>query len=359
MASVMFPIAVLPGDGIGVEVVAEAVRVLQAADRRFQLGLELREGLIGWAAVRAGRPRLPEETRRLVAGSRAVLFGAAGLAESEGLPPKERPERALLELRKLLDCYANLRPVRVLEPLIPASPLRAEIVRGVDFVVVRELTGGLYFGEPRGIERLPDGRERAVDTMVYSTDEIERVVRFGFDLARGRRRRLVCVDKANALETSTLWRRVVDRLAADHPDIAVEHMYVDTCAMQLLRRPRDFDVIVTENLFGDILTDEAAALTGSIGMLPSASLGAGAGLFEPIHGSAPDIAGKGIANPLGAILSAALLLRHACRREDAAAAIEEAVHAVLLDGKRTADLSGLPGPVLTCPQMGDAVLARL
>src|SRR2546421_6868063 len=325
-----FKIAVLPGDGIGKEVVAEGLKVLRRLEQRFGAHFETHEGLVGWAAIDATGTALPPETVDLCRASDAIYFGAVGdPARDASLPPRERPEPvALLGLRKGL--YANLRPAVLHPALVEVCPLRPEIVRqGVDILIVRELTGGLYYGLPKGREETGNG-QRAVDTMVYTTAEIERIARVGFEAARKRRRRLCSVDKANVLETSRLWREVVTRIGAEYPDVELSHMLVDNCAMQLVRNPRQFDVIVTENMFGDILSDEAAMLTGSLGMLPSASLGAtptagGAGtfgLYEPVHGSAPDIAGKGIANPLATILSAALLLPHSLGLEAAAQGIE-------------------------------------
>src|SRR3989440_6932132 len=306
-----FKIAVLPGDGIGKEVVAEGLKVLRRVEERFNTHFETREGLVGWAAIDATGTALPPETVELCRTSDAIYFGAVGdPARDATLPPRERPEPvALLGLRKGL--YANLRPAVLHPALVEVCPLRPEIVRqGVDILIVRELTGGLYYGLPKGREETGNG-QRAVDTMVYTTAEIERIARVGFEAARKRRRRLCSVDKANVLETSRLWRETVTRLGAEYPQVELSHMLVDNCAMHLVRNPRQFDVIVTENMFGDILSDEASMLTGSLGMLPSASLGEGAlGLYEPIHGSAPDIAGKDIANPLATILSTAMLLRY-------------------------------------------------
>ncbi len=351
-------IAVLAGDGIGPEVTAEAVKVLRAAAPRFGLDLTFREALVGGAAVDARGTPLPDETLALCRSADAILFGAVGGPKWDGLERRLRPEQGILEIRKALGLYANLRPAKLLGPLAGASPLKPEVVDGTDLLVVRELTGGLYFGQPRGIERTPDG-ERAVDTLVYTTVEIRRIARVGFQAARGRRKRLASVDKANVLASSELWRRTVTEVARDFPDVQLEHVLVDTCAMELMRAPRRFDVILTENMFGDILSDEASQLTGSIGMLPSASLGDGAGLFEPVHGSAQDIAGTGQANPLAAILSAALLLRYALEAEAPAAAIEAAVDRALAAGKRTKDLHTPATTLLTTAQMGDAVAAAL
>jgi 3-isopropylmalate dehydrogenase len=356
-------IAVLAGDGIGPEIVAEAVKVLRAADDRFGLGLTLTEALVGGAAYDAAGHPLPPETLELCKRSDAVLLGAVGGPKYDTIePPNLRPERgALLPLRKHLGLFANLRPATLHPALAAASPLRADIVgNGLDVLVVRELTGGLYFGQPKGTEN-----GRAVDTCVYTRAEIERIAHVGFGSARRRGRRLCSVDKANVMETSRLWRATVHEVAAEYPDVEVSDMLVDNCAMQLVKNPGQFDVIVTENLFGDILSDEASMLTGSLGMLPSASLGerrtaAGTfGLYEPCHGSAPDIAGKGIANPLATILSAAMLLRYSLGHEDAAASIEAAVSEVLSDGLRTPDIAAPGEATVTTVQMGDAVVEAL
>ena len=336
-----FRIAVLPGDGIGPEVTAAALQVLEAAAARFGLGVETRSYPIGWAGVEASGEPLPAETKRAALEADAVFLGAVGDPRADDLPPALRPEAGLLELRKVLDCYANLRPARAREALLDSSPLRPERLRGMDFLIVRELSGGLYYGEPRSIDRNGDNPS-AVNTLRYSKSEVCRVARVAFESARGRRKKVVSVDKANVLETSRLWRDVVNETAKDFPDVSLEHMLVDRAAMELVLRPAYFDVIVTENLFGDILSDEAGALTGSIGLLASASLGTGPGLYEPVHGSAPDIAGKGIANPLAAILSMALLLHHSAKALEAARAIEDAVDRVLASGIRPPELAA-PG----------------
>lgn len=356
-----FKIAVLPGDGIGPEVVAEGLKVLRHVGEVFNRRFEFTEGLVGWAAIDAVGTALPEETRQLCAASDAIYFGAVGLPDRDpGLPPHERPEPvALLTLRKGL--FANLRPVTLNPALKDVCPLRPEIIRdGVDILIVRELTGGLYYGEPKGRTSW-DGGERAVDTMVYTTAEVERIARVAFEAARGRRRRLCSVDKANILACSQLWRDVVTGLAEDYPDVELSHMYVDNCAMQLIRNPSEFDVIVTENTFGDILSDEASMLTGSMGMLPSACLGNGEAtpFFEPIHGTAPDIAGKGLANPLAAILTAAMMLRHALHLDEEASAIEKAVDQALAEGLRTADLAPAGAGVISASVMGDAIVDRI
>ena len=332
-------IVVLPGDGVGPEVTREAVACLQAIGEAFGHRFSFREALIGGAAVDACGDPLPEATLELCRTADAVLLGAVGGPAWDKHPRDQRPESGLLRLRQGLGLYANLRPVTVHPALEDASPVRPEIVRGTDMMIVRELSGGLYFGEPRSFSP-----ERAVNTLPYSREEILRVARVAFDLARGRRKKLVSVDKANVLETSRLWRMVVDELSAEYPDVAVQHAYVDSFAMALVARPRDFDVVLTENLFGDILSDEAAVLAGSLGLLPSASLGGTVGLYEPIHGSAPDIAGRDLANPVGTILSAAMLLRHALGLTDEAAALEAAVDRTLAGGHGTQDLKGATHP---------------
>lgn len=334
-----FRIAVLPGDGIGPEVTREGVRVLEAVARRFGLTLSFVEFTVGGAAYeRYGVPLRPADLAA-IKECHAVLLGAVGGPAWDNLPPAVRPEQALFALRKGLGLYANLRPVRTYPELASASSLRPEVTAGVDLLIVRELTGGLYFGEPRRRDPDPAGDGWvATDTLTYSTAEIRRIVRLAFEVARGRRRRVTSVDKANVLESSRLWRETVEEVARDFPDVTLNHQLVDNTALQLARAPGQFDVLVTENLFGDILSDEAAAIAGSLGMLPSASLGGRTALYEPCHGSAPDIAGKGLANPLATILSTAMLLRHSLKHEEAARAVEAAVAQVLAEGARTADL---------------------
>jgi 3-isopropylmalate dehydrogenase len=354
-------IVVLPGDGIGPEVTAAARRVLDAAARQAQIALDYVDDVVGGAAVDAYGVALRPQTLRLCKTADAILFGSVGGPKWDDAAPdsKLRPGSAILGLRKGLGLFANLRPVRVDAAMVDTSALRPERVRDVDLLVVRELTGGLYFSRPKRRYATARG-EAAVDTMRYSTPEIERVAVRAFELARQRRRRLLSVDKANVLETSRLWRAVVSRVAGSYPDVASSHMLVDAFAMELLRRPQTFDVVLTENLFGDILTDEASMLAGALGMLPSASLGAGTlGLYEPIHGSAPDIAGKGIANPIGAILSAALLLRWSLNRDDAAQAIERAVSRVLASGLRTADIASDGQAAVGTGTMTDAIVEAL
>jgi 3-isopropylmalate dehydrogenase len=359
-------IAILPGDGIGPEVTAEAARVLRAVARRWGHTFELREAALGGCAIDATGSALPEPTLALCRAADAVLLGAVGGPRWDDPAARVRPEQGLLGLRSELGVYANLRPVRVHRALRHASPLRPERLDGVDLLVVRELTGGIYFGH-KSREPVANGGERATDVCAYETREIERVVRAAATLARGRRGRLASVDKANVLETSRLWRATTTRvLAEEFPDVALEHLLVDACAMHLLRRPADFDVIVTENMFGDILTDEASMLAGSIGLLPSASIGdpvpgraTRPGLYEPIHGSAPDLAGRGVANPLGAILSVAMLLRTSLGLSAEAAAVEAAVDAVIEEGILTGDLAGPGTPARHTHEVGVAVADRL
>ncbi|GAC1393400.1 MAG: 3-isopropylmalate dehydrogenase [Vulcanimicrobiaceae bacterium] len=336
----MTTIAVLAGDGIGPEVTSAALRVL----RKVRPDLEYVEAPVGAAALKAGLPAFPDETRKLCDRSAAILFGSVGMPEYEGRKLQERPEYALFLLRQDYELYANIRPVRVFAGLENASSLKPEYVQGLDIVVIRELTGGIYFGKPKET-RIIDGVETAIDTMVYRPPEVERIARVAFDLARKRRKLVTSVDKQNILETSRLWRRVVEKVATEYPDVELQHLLVDNAAMQLVRAPKAFDVLLTENMFGDILSDEAAILTGSIGNLPSASLGARGtpgkqfGLYEPISGSAPDIAGKGIANPVAAMLSAAMLLRHSVDDETGANRIEAAVESAISAGARTADIA--------------------
>jgi 3-isopropylmalate dehydrogenase len=351
-------IAVLPGDGIGPEVTGEAVRVLRAvAAEQFEITFE--ELPIGGVAIKAQDTPLPETTLQRCLASSAVFLGAVGGPEFDALPRAKKPETGLLGLRSALGGFANLRPAIAYPALVECSPLRPEILKGADVLFVRELLGGLYFGEPRGFRDTPEP-PAAFNTMIYSKPEVERVARVAFEAARGRRKKVTSVDKANVLECSQLWRQVVVAVAADYPDITLEHQLVDSCAMKLVTAPAAFDVIVTENLFGDILSDEAAALTGSLGMLPSATLGGKIDLYEPIHGSAPDIAGKGIANPLGAIATAAMLLRHTAKREAEARAIETAIRHVLEAGYRTADLKrNARERLVGTTEMGDLVLQAI
>ena len=352
-------IAVLPGDGIGPEITAQAVRVLEAlaADG---LALEMDSAPVGGAAFDAAGDPLPVDTLALCEASDAILFGSVGGPAYDSLPRPQRPEQGLLRLRKHFDLFANLRPALVYPELAHASSLRPELVAGLDILIIRELTGDIYFGQPRGIRQTESGEREGFDTMRYTEGEIRRIARTAFEAARKRDGRVCSVDKANVLETTQLWRDVVTETHADFPDIALSHMYVDNAAMQLVRAPRQFDVIVTGNMFGDILSDEASMLTGSIGMLPSASLNArGFGLYEPIHGSAPDIAGQDRANPLATIISAAMLLRYSLNQEAAAQRIEKAVSRVLASGLRTADIAAEGEPTIGTVAMGDAVLAAL
>jgi 3-isopropylmalate dehydrogenase len=339
-------------------VIAEAVEVLRDVAGRAGLPLELEEHRVGGSAIDADGEPLPAAVLEAAKRSDAVLLGAVGSPRHDALPRDRRPEQALLGLRRGLGVYANLRPVKLHPALVGSSPLRPERVTGTDMLIVRELTGGLYFGQPRGIQGEGDAR-RAVNTMTYSVGEIRRIARVAFEAARRRRQKVTSVDKANILETSILWRETVQAVGGDYPGVRLEHLYVDNAAMQLLARPADFDVVLTENMFGDILSDEAAMLAGGIGMLPSASLGEGPGLYEPVHGSAPDIAGKGVANPLAAILSVAMLLRHSLGLSEEADRVEEAVARTLDDGARTADLARPGEDVLTTRAIGRKVRERL
>ena len=350
-------VTVLPGDGIGPEVVAEAMAVLRQAGDIFGFAVEVEEGLVGGASIDAHGKPLTDEVLALAKSADAVVLGAMGGPKWDGLDYSIRPERALLALRQELGLFANLRPVKLFAPLARASTLKPEVVEGTDLVVVRELTGGIYFGQPKGVTQEPDGTERGVNTLVYTTPEIERIARVAFDAARRRRGRVTSVDKANVLESTELWRKVVTRVRDEegYGDVELEHVLVDNCAMQLIRDPRQFDVIVTTNMFGDILSDEAAMLTGSIGMLPSASLGGKVGMYEPVHGSAPDIAGQDKANPLATILTVALMLRHSFDQGAAADCIEHAVERVLETGCRTLDIAEGEAAVVGCKEMGERV----
>ena len=351
----------LPGDGIGPEVMREAIKVLTAVQQRFGLTLKFTEADVGGGAIDRCGEALPPETVKLCEASDAILFGSVGGPQWESLPPERQPERAsLLPLRRHFDLFCNLRPARVFKSLAGASPLRPDIVKdGFDILCVRELTGDIYFGRPKGREG-EGAEERAFDTMAYRRFEIERIARSAFRLARGRRKRVASVDKANVLATSVLWREVVGSLAAEYSDVALTHLYVDNAAMQLVRNPHAFDVLLCGNLFGDILSDECAMLTGSLGLLPSASINAKQfGLYEPAGGSAPDIAGRGIANPVAQILSAALMLRISLGAEEAAAAVERAVADALQAGVRTADIAAAGQEAVGTSEMGDAVAARI
>ena len=358
-------ILVLPGDGIGPEIMREVMRVIEFFDKRHIASFEVSEGLVGGSAYDASGTPLTDETLAQAQASDAVLFGSVGGPKWETLPFELQPERGLLRLRKEMDLFANLRPAMVFEALADASSLKRELVAGLDLMIVRELTGGIYFGEPRGIETMPDGSRRGINTEVYSEAEIERVVRAGFELAKKRQHRLCEVDKANVMESGILWREVARRVHADYPDVELSFMYADNCAMQLVRNPKQFDVIVTSNLFGDILSDCAAMLTGSLGMLPSASLGAAdasgrrKALYEPVHGSAPDIAGKGVANPLACILSFAMMLRYSFDLAEEADLVEKAVANALAAGARTADIRQPNTASVSTREMGDTILREL
>jgi 3-isopropylmalate dehydrogenase len=358
-------VLVLPGDGIGTEVTQEAVRVLRTIATKFHHTLNIREGLLGGVAIHQTGGPFPPETEKLALEADAVLMGAVGLPEFDDWPPEKRPERGLLGIRKAMGVFANLRPVRSYKALLDSSPLKNDLIDGVDLIIVRELNGGIYYGTPRGIFEENGSEPRGVNTMVYTASEIERVTRMAFELARNRRKKVTSVDKSNVLETSQLWRRVATEVAKDYPDVALDHLLVDNCAMQLVLNPKRFDVVVMENMFGDILSDEGAVLAGSIGMLPSASIGAkkasGAwtGLYEPVHGSAPDIAGKNKANPFGAIGSVAAMLEYSFGLKQEAAAVNRAVEHVLNSGRVTADLrpagASTNANPATTQQAGEAV----
>jgi 3-isopropylmalate dehydrogenase len=352
-------IAVLPGDGIGIEIVAEAVKVLEYL-KSNGLDIELAEAPVGGAGYDAAGKPLPDETLALVTSADAILLGAVGGPQYENLPRELRPERGLLGLRSELGLFANLRPAILYPQLADASSLKPEVVSGLDIMIVRELTGGIYFGEPRGIRNKDNGEREGFNTLVYSESEVDRIARVAFDIAMKRGKRLCSVDKANVLEVSELWREVVIRAGADYPEVELSHMYVDNAAMQLVKWPKQFDVMVTKNMFGDILSDAAAMLTGSIGMLPSASLDANSkGMYEPIHGSAPDIAGRGVANPLATILSVAMMLRYSLDHATLADSIEDAVGRVLDKGLRTPDIMAAGCTEVGTVAMGEAVLNEL
>ncbi len=356
----MKKVLVLPGDGIGQEIVAEAIKVLEWLRREAGLALELEQGLVGGSAYDATGTPLPEATLSLASEADAVLLGAVGGYKWESLEIALRPEKGLLGLRASLDLFANLRPALLYPQLADASSLKSELVVGLDMMIVRELTGGIYFGQPRGVRTLDDGQRQGFNTLVYSESEIRRIGKAAFDIAMKRDRRVCSIDKANVLESTELWREVMEDLSRDYPEVALSHMYVDNAAMQLVRAPKQFDVMVTGNMFGDILSDCAAMLTGSIGMLPSASLDEqGKGMYEPIHGSAPDIAGQGVANPLATILSVAMMLRYSLDEAALAARIEAAVARVLDQGLRTADIHAAGTTCVGTSQMGDAVIAAL
>ena len=350
----LLKLTTLPGDGIGPEVVDQAVRVVEEVARAFGHQLSITRKPIGGAALVASKNPLPDDTLQACLSSSAVLLGAVGGPSFDSFPAHLRPESGLLRLRRELGVFANLRPAVCFPALEDCSPLRPEVARGTNILIVRELLGGIYFGQPRQTEG-PAGNRSAVDTMRYSEPEIERIAHVGFELARSRRRKVTSVDKANVLDCSRLWRDVVTRVAQQYPDIKLSHMYVDSAAMALVAHPAEFDVLLTENMFGDILSDQAGGIMGSLGMLASASIGGSVGLYEPVHGSAPDIAGRGVANPLGAILSVAMLLRHSFKLEREAACIESAVSEVLAAGNRTRDLVTPGQPALSTSQMGEKV----
>ena len=351
----LLKLTILPGDGIGAEVTAEAVRVLQRIAEAYGHQPQINQENIGGAALRATKDPLPNPTLQSCLSSDAVLLGAVGSPEFDSYPAHLRPERGLLRIRKELGAFANLRPAKCFRALEECSPLRADLVRGTDVLIVRELLGGLYFGEPRSTEG-SSGNRVAVDTMRYAEPHIERIARMAFELSRSRRRRVTSVDKANVLDCSRLWRDVVTRVGKEYADVQLSHMYVDSAAMALVSHPTSFDVLLTENMFGDILSDQAGSIVGSIGMLPSASIGGPVGLYEPVHGSAPDIAGRGIANPVGSILSVAMMLRHSFRLTEEAACIERAVETALSAGYRTKDIAKPRGPTLSTREITDKVL---
>ena len=359
-----FDILVLPGDGIGPEVCAEGVRALEAVGKRFEHVFRFEQDVVGGASIDAHGVAIRPETLAKAKASHAVLFGAVGGPKWDNPTADVRPEQGLLALRSQLQLWANLRPVKAEPALLHASTLKPEVLEGVDIIVIRELTSGLYFGKPQE-RRVVNGRREAVDTNYYNEDEIARVAHLGFQLARGRRKQLTSLDKANVMASSRLWREVVTEIAPQYPDVTLEHVLADAMTMYLIRRPRDFDVVIADNMFGDIITDECSMLTGSMGMLASASIGTmnedgtGLGMYEPIHGSAPDIAGKGIANPLAMLLSTAMLLRHSCGLETEAQAIEQAVADVIEAGHRTADLAAPGEKTLNTREMADLVLARI
>ena len=356
-----YKVAVLPGDGIGPEVMHEGIQVLKQVAKLYNFSVELEDGIVGGASIDAHGKPLTDPVLNLAKQSDAVMLGAMGGPKWDGLDYSIRPERALLALRQELGLFANLRPVKLFSALAPASTLKREVVEGTDLLVVRELTGGIYFGQPKGVTQLPDGTERGVNTEVYTTPEIERIAHVAFQAALKRRKKVTSVDKANVLEVTELWRKVVTRIHKHegYAGVELEHILVDNCAMQLIRNPKQFDVLVTTNLFGDILSDEAAMLTGSIGMLPSASLGGKVGMYEPVHGSAPDIMGQDKANPLATILSVSMMLRHSFDQGAAAGRIETAVEGILNEGYRTADIQEPGGKLVGCKEMGLLVRDKL
>lgn len=352
-------VAVLPGDGIGPEIIAEAIKVLGVVSRKKGVTFEFTEGLIGGAAIDATGGPFPDETQKLVQSSDAVLLGAVGGPKWENMDYSIRPERALLGLRAILGAFANLRPAKIYDALADASTLKREVIEGIDIMVVRELTGGIYFGQPKGVETLSDGSKKGFNTLTYTTPEIERIAKVAFEVARKRGKKVCSVDKANVLECTELWREEVVKVHKDYSDVELSHMYVDNAAMQLIRYPKQFDVIVTTNMFGDILSDEASMLTGSIGMLPSASIGGDIGIFEPIHGSAPDIAGQGKANPIATIMSAAMMVKYAFGMDDVYDDIDSAIVRILDKGYRTPDIMQEGSKAVGCKEMGDLIVEEL
>ena len=354
-----FDIAVFPGDGIGPEVIQEALKILKIIESKLGIKINVNEALVGGAGYDATGHPLPDETLKTAQNADAVLLGAVGGPKWENIDFSLRPERALLGLRSNLGLYANLRPARIFPALVEASTLKREVVEGLDLLVVRELTGGIYFGEPRGVDSLDDGTRRGFNTLVYTEPEVERISRIAFDVARKRNKSVCSVDKANVLEATGFWREVVTNLHSEYSDVSLSHMYVDNCAMQLVRNPKQFDVILTTNMFGDILSDEASMLTGSIGMLPSASLGEKYAMYEPIHGSAPDIAGKELANPLATILSVGMMFKYSLDCEEPNAWIETAVETVLSKGVRTADIMSEGMKQVGTKEMGDLIAEEL
>ena len=354
-----FNIAIFPGDGIGPEVIQEALKILKIIESKLGLKINLNEAPVGGAGYEASGHPLPDASLKIAQDADAVLLGAVGGPKWENIDFSLRPERALLGLRSKLGLYANLRPASIFPALVEASTLKREVVEGLDLLVVRELTGGIYFGEPRGVDTLEDGTRRGFNTLVYSETEIERIARIAFDVARKRNNSVCSVDKANVLEATGFWREVVTNLHSDYSDVSLSHMYVDNCAMQLVRNPKQFDVILTTNMFGDILSDEASMLTGSIGMLPSASLGEKYAMYEPIHGSAPDIAGQELANPLATILSVGMMFKYSLDQEEPNIWIEQAIEAVLDKGFRTADIMSDGMNQVGTQEMGDLVAKEL
>ncbi|MCB9799562.1 MAG: 3-isopropylmalate dehydrogenase [Candidatus Omnitrophica bacterium] len=356
----MYKICVFPGDGIGQEVTKQALKILHTVAQKHHLVFDVHEGLLGGASIDAAGVPMSEEAAELAKSSDAVFLGAVGGPKWDGLEASKRPEKGLLALRQTLGVFANLRPVRLFKGLENHSTLKVEIIRDLDFLILRELTGGIYFGTPRGIESLSDGSgEKGVNTEVYTTAEIERIAVKAFEAARRRKRKVTSVDKANVLESGQLWRKVVTAVQKQYPDVTLDHRYVDDCAMQFIRNPKQFDVVVTSNMFGDILSDEAAMLTGSIGMLASASVGAKTALYEPVHGSAPDIAGKDLANPLASILSIAMMFEHSFQLSELAQEVEKAVEDILSEGYRTADIYGEGCRKVGCEEMGELVAGKI